>query len=337
MEVRALGNRGFTVSAIGLGCMGMSQGYGAGDDQESIRTLHRAIDLGVTFFDTAAAYAAGINEQLIGQGFRDRRGAVVLATKCGIVRGPAGSIAGLDGTPQHIRESCDASLKRLGTDVIDLFYLHRVDPDTPIEESVGAMADLVAAGKVRYLGLSEAAPTTIRRAHAVHPIAALQSEYSLWWREPEITVLPICRELGIGFVPFSPLGRGFFAGQLTDAAALPADDLRSRLPRFQGDNLRRNLGLLVRLQQLAAECRCLPTQLALAWLLAKGPDIVPIPGAKRRSYLESNAAAATVTLTPAQVGSIDTAFPMDVAAGERYAPDLLRWIDREPLVTEESI
>ena len=234
MDVRGLGKSGLNVSAIGLGCMGMSQGYGAGDDEESIRTLHRAVDLGVTFFDTAAAYAVGVNEQLVGRGLRDRRDATVLATKCGIVRGPAGSIAGLDGSPKHVKESCDASLKRLGTDVIDLFYLHRVDPDTPIEESVGAMADLVAAGKIRYIGLSEAAPTTIRRAHAVHPIAALQSEYSLWWREPETHVLPICRELGIGFVPFSPLARGFFAGQLTDPAALAADDLRSRLPQIPG-------------------------------------------------------------------------------------------------------
>jgi aryl-alcohol dehydrogenase-like predicted oxidoreductase len=337
MEVRGLGNSGLNVSAIGLGCMGMSQGYGAGDDEESIRTLHRAIDLGVTFFDTAAAYAVGVNEQLVGRGLRGRRDAAVLATKCGIVRGPAGSIAGLDGSPGHVKESCEASLKRLGTDVIDLFYLHRVDPETPIEDSIGAMADLVTAGKVRYIGLSEAAPSTIRRAHAVHPIAALQSEYSLWWREPESTVLPICRELGIGFVPFSPLGRGFFGGQLTDAAALPASDLRSRLPRFQGDNLRRNLGLVVRLQQLAADYRCLPTQLALAWLLAKGSDIVPIPGAKRRGNLESNAAAAGVILTPAQVAGVDAAFPIDVAVGDRYAPDLLRWIDREPMVTEESI
>jgi len=337
MDVRGLGKGGLTVSAIGLGCMGMSQGYGAADDQESIRTLHRAIDLGVTFFDTASAYALGVNEQLIGKGLRDRREAAVIATKCGIVRGPGGTIAGLDGSPHHVRESCDASLKRLGTDVIDLFYLHRVDPKTPIEDSVGAMADLVTTGKVRYLGLSEAAPATIRRAHAVHPVAALQSEYSLWWREPEIAVLPTCRELGIGFVPFSPLARGFFGGQLTDPAALPADDLRSRLPRFQGDNLRRNLGLVVRLQQLAAEYRCLPTQLALAWLLAKGADIVPIPGAKCRGHLESNAAAAAVTLTAAQVAAVDAAFPSDVASGERYGPDLLRWIDREPMVTEESI
>jgi len=331
MEVRGLGKSGLTVSALGLGCMGMSQGYGAFDDQESLRTLHRAIDLGVTFFDTAAAYALGVNEQLVGRGLRDQRNGVVIATKCGIVRGANGSIARLDGSAKHVKESCDASLQRLGIDVIDLFYLHRVDPATPIEETVTAMADLVAAGKVRFLGLSEAAPTTIRRAHAVHPIAALQSEYSLWWREPETTVLPVCRELGIGFVPFGPLARGFFAGELTDAAALPADDLRSHLPRFQGDNLRRNLGLVVRLQQLAAEYRCLPTQLALAWLLAKGHDIVPIPGTRRCSHLESNAAAAAVSLTPAQVASVDAAFPTNAAVGDRYAPDLMRWIDREPI------
>ena len=244
MKLRQLGNSGLAVSAIGLGCMGMSQSYGPTDDEESIRTLHRALDIGVTFLDTAAAYGAGVNEQLVGRAIRDRRREVMLATKCGIVRGPDGLPYAVDGSPRHVKESCDASLQRLNVDVIDLFYLHRVDPSTPIEESVGAMSELVRAGKVRYLGLSEAAPATIRRAHEVHPIAALQSEYSLWWREPELTVLPVCRELGIGFVPFSPLGRGFLTGQVTHVDRLAADDLRRRLPRFLGENLQHNLGLV---------------------------------------------------------------------------------------------
>src|ERR1700682_5250781 len=265
MKVRHLGKGGLTVSAIGLGCMGMSQSYGPGDDEESIRTLHRALDLGVTFLDTAAAYGTGENERLVGRAIHDRRHDVVLATKCGIIRGPDGTPAALDGSPKHVRESCDASLQRLNVDVIDLFYLHRVDPNTPIEESVDAMSALVRAGKVRHLGLSEAAPATIRRAHQVHPIAALQSEYSLWWREPESAILPTCREAGIGFVPFSPLGRGFLSGKVVGTDGLAADGLRRRLPRFQEENLRHNLGLITRLDEMAAGKGCSPSELALAW------------------------------------------------------------------------
>jgi aryl-alcohol dehydrogenase-like predicted oxidoreductase len=330
MKLRQLGQGGLTVSAIGLGCMGMSQSYGPGDEAESIRTLHRALDIGVTFLDTAAAYGGGENEKLVGRAIRTRRLEVVLATKCGIVRGADGMPAALDGSPGHIRESCDASLQRLDVDVIDLFYLHRVDPNTPIEESVGAMSGLVRAGKVRYLGLSEAAPATIRRAHRVHPIAALQSEYSLWWREPESTVLPVCRELGIGVVPFSPLGRGFLSGQVAGTDGLAADDLRRRLPRFQGENLRHNLALVTRLEEIAARKSCSSSQLALAWLLARGPDIVPIPGTKRRAYLESNAAAVELELTDQDVSALDAAFPPDAASGERYAPDMMRWLDKTP-------
>jgi aryl-alcohol dehydrogenase-like predicted oxidoreductase len=330
MKVRQLGTSGLTVSAIGLGCMGMSQSYGPGDEAESTRTLHRALDIGVTFLDTAAAYGMGENERLVGRAIHNRRQEVVLATKCGIVRGADGMPAALDGSPKHIRESCDASLQRLKVDVIDLFYLHRVDPNTPIEESVGAMSELVRSGKVRYLGLSEAAPATIVRAHQVHPIAALQSEYSLWWREPESTVLPVCRTLGIGFVPFSPLGRGFLAGQVVGTDSLAADDLRRRLPRFEGENLRHNLGLVTRLEDVAAGKGCSASQLALAWLLAKGPDIVAIPGTKRRTYLESNAAAVELELTRDEMSALDAAFPPDVARGERYAPDMMRWIDKTP-------
>ncbi len=330
MKLRQLGKSGLTVSAIGLGCMGMSQSYGPVDDEESIRTLHRALDIGVTLLDTAAAYGMGTNERLVGRAIRDRRHEVVLATKCGIIRGADGLPIALDGSPKHVRESCDASLQRLNVDVIDLFYLHRVDPNTPIEESVGAMSELARAGKVRHLGLSEAAPATIRRAHKVHPIAALQSEYSLWWREPESTVLPVCRELGIGFVPFSPLGRGFLSGQVTRTDSLAADDLRRRLPRFQGENLQHNLGLVRRLEEIAARKNCSASQLALAWLLAVAPDIVPIPGTKRRTYLESNAAAADIELTSREVNQLDAAFPADAATGERYAPEMMRWLDKTP-------
>ena len=328
MALRQLGKSGLNVSAIGLGCMGMSQSYGPGDETESIRTIHRALELGVTFLDTAAVYGLGENERLVGRAIHDRRAQVVLATKCGIVRGPDGKPSALDGTPAEITASCDESLQRLQTDVIDLFYLHRVDPRTPIEESVGAMSALVAAGKVRYLGLSEAGPGTIRRAARVHPIAALQSEYSLWWRDPEHAVLPVCRELGIGFVPFSPLGRGFLSGQFTGAGDLAADDMRRSLPRFQGDQLAHNLALVKRLEEIAARRHASPSQLALAWLLAQGPDIVPIPGTKRRTYLESNAAAAAINLTAADLQDLAEAFPPDAAAGDRYPPDMMRWVDK---------
>jgi aryl-alcohol dehydrogenase-like predicted oxidoreductase len=328
MLQRELGTSGLIVSAVGLGCMGMSQGYGPGDDAESIRTLNRALDIGVTFLDTAAAYGLGANERLLSRVLATRRAEVVIATKCGIVRGADGKPTALDGSPAEITRSCEQSLERLGVDVIDLFYLHRVDPNTPIEKSVGAMAALVRAGKVRYLGLSEAGPSTLRRACDVHPIAALQSEYSLWWREPEASVLPACRQLGIGFVPFSPLGRGFLSGTVTATETMATDDMRRTLPRFQGENFDRNLKLVQILEQLAAAKQCTPSQLALAWLLAQGPDIVPIPGTKRRKYLESNAAAVDIHLSDEDRRALDQLFQPEAAAGERYPPEMMRWVDR---------
>ena len=328
MKRRTLGKTGVKISAIGLGCMGMSQSYGPGNEEESIATLHRALDLDINFLDTAAVYGNGANEELVGRAIRGRRGEVVLATKCGIQAARVGFPSGLDGSPAEIRRSCDESLRRLQVDVIDLFYLHRVDPKTPIEDSVGAMAGLVRAGKVRHLGLSEAAPATIRRAHHVHPISALQSEYSLWWREPEANVLPVCRELGITFVAFSPLGRGFLSGRVTNPDALDADDLRKRLPRFQGENFGRNLPLVERLDAFAAGKGATPSQVALAWLLARGDDVVPIPGTKRRTYLESNAAAADLELSPTDVAALEALFPPDAAVGERYNEQMARWVDR---------
>jgi aryl-alcohol dehydrogenase-like predicted oxidoreductase len=328
MKQRTLGKSPIQISAIGLGCMGMSQSYGAGDDAESIRTMHRALDLGINFFDTAAVYGNGANEQLVGRAIKGRRSEVVVATKCGIQAAQVGMPSGLDGSPVEIRRSCDESLKRLNVDVIDLFYLHRVDPKTPIEDSVGSMAELVGAGKVRYLGLSEAAPATIRRAYKVHPISALQSEYSLWWRDPEASVLPVCRELGMTFVPFSPLGRGFLSGRVTDVDALGDDDLRKRLPRFQGDNFNKNLALIEQLEVFAGKKSATPSQIALAWILAKGANIVPIPGTKRRSYLESNAAAVEIALTPADVAQLDALFPAGAAVGERYNEQMAQWVDQ---------
>jgi aryl-alcohol dehydrogenase-like predicted oxidoreductase len=308
--------------------MGMSQSYGPGNEEESEKTLHRTLDLGINFLDTAAVYGNGANETLIGRCLSARRQEIVLATKCGIHAARVGFPSSLNGSPAEIRTSCDESLQRLGTDVIDLFYLHRVDPKTPIEESVGAMADLVRAGKVRALGLSEASPTTIRRAHAVHPITALQSEYSLWWREPEQTVLPVCRELGITFVPFSPLGRGFLSGRVTTPHAFGEEDFRKALPRFQGENFEKNLALVEQLDAFAAKKQATPSQIALAWMLAKGDDIVPIPGTKRRTYLESNAAAVDITLSAADVQTLDTLFSPDAVAGDRYSAQMAQWIDR---------
>jgi aryl-alcohol dehydrogenase-like predicted oxidoreductase len=327
MNLRQLGKHGPTVSAIGLGCMGMSQSYGPGNDEESIRTLHRAMDLGVTLFDTADVYGRGANETLVGRAIRERRHELVLATKCGIVPGPGGP-TGVDGSPAHVRQSCDASLARLQVDVIDLYYLHRVDPKVPIEDTVGAMAGLVAQGKVRFLGLSEAAPSTIRRAHAVHPITALQSEYSLWFREPEERVLPTCRELGIGFVPFSPLGRGFLSGRVTNIDTLSPDDMRRRVPRFQGENLDKNLKLVNWLAQMAERKGITAPQLALAWLLAKGQDIVPIPGTKRRRYLEENISAADAHLSEHDVADLELAFGPDAGAGARYPEEMARLVDK---------
>lgn len=329
MKRRQLGKSGLTVSAIGLGCMGMSQSYGAPDEAESIRTIHRALDLGVTFLDTADAYGKGGNETLVGRAIRERRNEVELATKFGLIPGPTGPATDVDGRPERVKDCCDASLSRLGIDRIDLYYLHRVDPKVPIEETVGAMAQLVRAGKVRFLGLSEAGPETLRRAYRVHPIAALQTEYSLWSRVPERAVLAACRELGIGFVPFSPLGRGFLTGAVTDLERLEPNDVRRTLPRFQGENLKQNVVMVKRLEEMARAKGCSAPQLALAWLLAKGGDIVPIPGTKRQKYLEANAAAVDIALTPKEVAALEEAFPIGSAAGERYPPASMALLETE--------
>lgn len=305
--------------------MGMSQAYGVPDDTESIATVQRAIDLGITFFDTADAYGNGENERLLARALGHRRRDVVLATKCGVITRD-GAMA-IDGSPAHIRRACDASLARLGTDVIDLYYLHRVDPGTPIEESVGALGDLVRAGKIRYIGLSEASAATIRRAHAVHPIAAVQSEYSLWWRDPEQTVLPACEALGIGFVPFSPLGRGFLTSAAIDLSALPANDMRRQMPRFKPEQLAQNERLRSDLEARAASKGCTVAQLSLAWVLGKGAHIVPIPGTKRRTYLEQNAAATDIVLRGADIADLDAVFSNGAAAGARYPEEMMRWID----------
>ena len=327
MEKRTLG-QGLEVSAMGLGCMGMSDFYGGRDDVEATATIHRALEMGITLFDTADMYGGGRNEERLGHARRGRRDQVVIATKFGNVRNPDGTFKGVNGKPEYVRQCCEASLRRLGVDVIDLYYQHRVDPETPIEETVGAMSALVREGKVRWLGLSEAAMATLRRAHAVHPIAALQTEYSLWSRDPEEEILPTVRELGIGFVPYSPLGRGFLTGQIKRTEDLEADDYRRGSPRFQGENFRKNLDLVEEINAIAAEKRCAPSQLALAWVLAQGKDIVPIPGTKRRKYLEENVGALAVELTPADLARIDRAFPRGAASGERYAPKPLLAVNR---------
>ena len=328
MRQRRLGGQGLVVSSLGLGCMGMSEYYGALDDAESVATIHRALDLGITLLDTADVYGPHTNERLVGRAIAGRRDAIVLATKFGIVRGADPKSRGVNGRPEYVRASCDASLQRLGVDHIDLYYQHRVDPNVPIEETVGAMADLVRQGKLRYLGLSEAAPATIRRAHAVHPISALQTEYSLWSREPEDEILPTCRELGIGFVAYSPLGRGFLTGRFRRFEDLPPDDYRRTVPRFQSGNLEKNLGLVKRVEEIAREKGCTPAQLALAWLLAQGEAIVPIPGTKQRRRLEENAASTNVTLTAAELGRIEAVAPQGVAAGERYPAGMQRFVNR---------
>ena len=323
MQQRELGRSGLKVSAMGLGCMGMSAFYGTRDDAESLATLDRALELGATFLDTSDTYGPHTNELLIGKSIAGRRGKFVIATKFGIVRGPGPNERSISGRPEYVRQACDASLKRLGIETIDLYYQHRVDPKTPIEDTVGAMAELVKQGKVRYLGLSEAGPDTIRRACAVHPIAALQTEYSLWSREPEDGLLALCRELGVGFVAYSPLGRGFLTGQIKTFDDFPADDIRRVWPRFQGENFQKNLDLVKRIEEIAAEKRCAPSQLALAWVLAQGNDIVPIPGTKRRKYLEENVIAMEVRLTPEDLRRIDAVAPKGVAAGPRYPEALM--------------
>jgi len=320
MKTRQLGRSGLTVSALGLGCMGMSDFYGSQDDAESTRTLHRARELGVTFFDTADMYGPYKNEELVGRAFQGQRDKIVLATKFGILRDPNDpSKRGISGRPEYVKAACEGSLKRLGTDYIDLYYQHRVDPNTPIEETVGAMSRLVEEGKVRFLGLSEAAPATVRRAVAVHPIAALQTEYSLWSREPEDEILPTMRELGVGFVPYSPLGRGFLTGQIQKFDDLAADDYRRHTPRFQGENFQKNLDLVGRINDLARQKRCTASQLALAWVLAQGDDVVPIPGTKRVKYLEENLGALEVSLSAAELAQLDEIAPKgQAAAGLRY-------------------
>ena len=328
MPTRRLGKNGPLVSAQGLGCMGMSEFYGTGDETESLATIHRAIELGITFLDTADMYGAGENEKLVGKAIRGKREEVFLATKFGIVRDPNNpGMRGVNGSPEYVRASCDASLKRLGVEHIDLYYQHRVDPKTAIEETVGAMAELVSAGKVRQIGLSEASAATIRRAHKVHPIAALQTEYSLWTRDPEDELLATTRELGIAFVAYSPLGRGFLTGEIKNPNDLAPDDFRRNSPRFQGDNFQKNLDLVKRVEEIAAQKNCTPGQLALAWLLAQGEDIIPIPGTKRRKYLEENAAAAKVKLSRDDLRRIDEAAPHGAAVGQRYPEQAMRAVN----------
>jgi len=322
MHYRRLGKSSLVVSALGLGCMGMSQSYGAPDDQESLATLHHAIDCGITLLDTADMYGGGTNEQLLSEVLATRRNEVVLATKFGNMRNPDGRFLGVNGRPEYVQQACEASLKRLRISTIDLFYLHRVDASVPIEDTVGAMARLIEQGKARYLGLSEAGSQTIRRAHRTYPITALQSEYSLWTRDPEGEILSICRELGIGFVPYSPLGRGMLTGQVTTADFGPKD-FRRISPRFQGDNFERNRRLVTRVEQLAAEKHSTPAQLALAWVLAQGQDVVPIPGTKRRSYLDQNLGALDLTLTANDLKRLDEAFPRDAAVGARYPEEYM--------------
>lgn len=328
MEQRELGKSGLKVSALGLGCMGMSQSYGPGNEEESIATLHRAVELGVTLFDTADVYGFGANEILVGKGLKPYRDKVNIATKFGFMHSKDALRTGVNGKPEYVRQACEESLKRLGIETIDLYYAHRIDQNTPIEETVGAMSRLVDEGKVRFLGLSEASANSIRRACAVHPITALQSEYSLWTRDIEKEILPVCRELGIGIVPFSPLGRGFLSGKIKDTGMFGAGDFRKNNPRFEEENLKKNLLFLKKIEAIAAEKKCTTAQLALAWVVAQGKDIVPIPGTKKRKYLEENAGALEITLTRGDLARISEAAPIGAAAGDRYNADMMKAVNK---------